>query len=148
MSWNGSNPRTKDLSRLLLSFETTAEELSTFEVSAAFLVSEKLRSPLSKLVGAAGFRSLLLRALALAKREDEGLDGVQVKENSSLEGLTPEADESGIVLITHLLGLLETFIGEPLTLHLLMNIWPDLSGCDMSSKGGNRYDTAQECQDK
>ena len=98
-------------------------------------MSDELRRPLSTLAGTAGFRSLLMRALTLAKREAEVLDGVQVKEDGSLEGLNGEETEAGVVLIAHLVGLLETFIGESLTLRLLNDIWPNLSGVDTNSEG-------------
>jgi hypothetical protein len=125
----------RDLARRLLSFESTAENLSDANTFAALIVSEKLRRPLSTLAGTAGFRSLLMRALTLAKREAEVLDGVQVKEDGSLEGLNGEETEAGVVLIAHLVGLLETFIGESLTLRLLNDIWPNLSGVDTNSEG-------------
>ena len=135
MNRNGINPKIRDLAQRLLSLESTAENLSKANTFAALIVGEKLRRPLSIMAGTAGFRSLLMRALTLAKREAPVLDGVQVKEDGSLEGLDGEETEAGAVLIAHLVGLLETFIGEPLTLRLLNDIWPDLSGVDMSSKG-------------
>jgi hypothetical protein len=135
MNRNGINPKIRDLARRLLSFESTAEDLSDANTSAVFIVSEKLRRPLSTLAGTAGFRSLLMRALTLAKREAQMLDGVQVKEDGSLEGLNGQETEAGAVLIAHLVGLLETFIGEPLTLRLLNDLWPNLSGVDTNSEG-------------
>jgi hypothetical protein len=86
------------------------------------------------LAGTAGFRSLLMRALTLAKREFETLDRVRVDEYGSLEGMNSEVMEANAILIANLVGLLETFIGESLTLHLLNDIWPDLSVFDMSSE--------------
>jgi hypothetical protein len=135
MNRNEISTEVRDLARRLLSFESTAENLSDANTFAALIVSEKLRRPLSTLAGTAGFRSLLMRALTLAKREAEVLDGVQVKEDGSLEGLNGEETEAGVVLIAHLVGLLETFIGESLTLRLLNDIWPNLSGVDTNSEG-------------
>jgi hypothetical protein len=135
MNRNEISTDVRDLARRLLSFESTAENLSDANTFAALIVSEKLRRPLSTLAGTAGFRSLLMRALTLAKREAEVLDGVQVKEDGSLEGLNGEEREAGVVLIAHLVGLLETFIGESLTLRLLNDIWPNLSGVDTNSEG-------------
>jgi hypothetical protein len=135
MNRNEISTDVRDLARRLLSFESTAENLSDANTFAALIVSEKLRRPLSTLAGTAGFRSLLMRALTLAKREAEVLDGVQVKEDGSLEGLNGEETEAGVVLIAHLVGLLETFIGESLTLRLLNDIWPNLSGVDTNSEG-------------
>jgi hypothetical protein len=135
MNRNGINPKIRDLARQLLSFESTAENLSDANTSAVLMVSEKLRRPLTTLTGTAGFRSLLMRALTLARREAPMLDEVHVKEDGSLEGLNGEETEAGAVLISHLVGLLETFIGEPLTLRLLNDIWPNLSGADMNFEG-------------
>jgi hypothetical protein len=135
MNRNGINPKIRDLAQRLLSLESTAENLSDSNTSAVLIVSEKLRHPLSRLAGTAGFRSLLMRALTLAKREAPLLDGVQVKEDGSLEGLNGEETEAGAVLIAYLVELLETFIGESLTLRLLKDIWPSLSGVDTNSEG-------------
>jgi hypothetical protein len=131
----GASPKARDLAQRLLSFEATTGGLSNAKTPAALIVCEKLRRPLSSLAGTAGFRSLLGRALTLAKRETSVLETVQVKEDGSLEGLNGDAKQAGDVLITHLLGLLETFIGEPLTLRLLNDVWPDLPGFDTSSEG-------------
>lgn len=124
MSPTEINPKLKDLARLLLSFEVATGHLSETKISAAFSVSEKLRRSLSTLAGIAGFRSLIMRALTLAKREAQILNGVKVKDDGSLEGLSDEATEADAILVNHLLALLETFIGEPLTLRLLKEIWP------------------------
>jgi hypothetical protein len=135
MSRNGINPKIRDLVQRLLSFESTGENRSGKNPSAVFIISEKLRRPLITLIGTTGFRSLLMRALTLAKREAKALDGVRVKEDGSFEDLDGEETEAGAVLIAHLIGLLETFIGEPLTLRLLNDIWPDLSAVDMDTEG-------------
>jgi hypothetical protein len=132
MSQTGITPKALDLAQRLISFEVAAENISKAEIPTACIVSEKLRYPLSTLVGTLGFRSLLMRALTLAKREASILDGVQVKDDGSLEGLTGETMEAGEVLIAHLIGLLETFIGEDLTLRLLDEVWPDPSAFDIT----------------
>jgi hypothetical protein len=135
MNRNGINPKIRDLAQRLLSLESRAENLSGSNTSTVFIINEKLRHPLSRLAGTAGFRSLLMRALTLAKREAPGLEGVQVKEDGSLEGLNGQDTEAGAVLIAYLVGLLETFIGESLTLRMLNDIWPSLSGVDTNSEG-------------
>jgi hypothetical protein len=101
----------------------------------AVRVCEKLRLPLARLAGAAGFRSLLSRAVAMAKAEVPSLAAAQVRADGSLEGLDgpgPDQDagaggEAGVVVVAQLLGLLVTFIGEPLTLRLVRDAWPDAS---------------------
>ena len=132
MSVTGITPKARDLAQRLISFEVAAENISRAKTPAAFIISEKLRLPLSTLVGTVGFRSLLMRALTLAKREASILEGVQVKDDGSLEGLTGETMEAGEVLIAHLIGLLETFIGEALTLRLLHDVWPDPPAFDIT----------------
>ena len=89
-------------------------------------VCDKLRRPLTTLAGAAGFRSLLARALTLAKRESPVLGAWEVEANGSLLVLNGEAAQSGEVLIAHLIGLMITFIGEALTLQLVRDVWQDL----------------------
>jgi hypothetical protein len=89
-------------------------------------VCDKLRRPLTTLAGAAGFRSLLARALSLAKQESPLLGAWEVKPDGSLQGLNGEAAQPGAVLIAQLIGLMITFIGESLTLRLLHDVWLDL----------------------
>ena len=89
-------------------------------------VCDKLRRPLTALAGVAGFRSLLARALTLAKQESPVLSSLEVKPDGSLQGLNGEAAQAGAVLIAHLLGLMITFIGESITLRLLHDVWLDL----------------------
>jgi hypothetical protein len=81
-------------------------------------------------MGAAGFRALISRALALADAEVVWLRELHVREDGSFEGLNEleaqanpeELSNGGIVLLARLLGLLVTFIGEDLTLLLLSNV--------------------------
>ena len=95
----------------------------------------ELRLSLIKLAGVDGFRSLLSRALTLARAEVPSLNMVRVGADGSLEGFdgTEESEEAGAatqagtVLVAHLLELLVTFIGAPLTLRLVHDKWPDAS---------------------
>jgi hypothetical protein len=100
------------------------------DTHAVCRVCDKLRRPLTTLAGAAGFRSLLARALTLAKQESPVLGAWEVKADGSLQGLNGEAAQSGAVLIAHLIGLMITFIGESLTLRLLHDVWLDLPGSE------------------
>jgi hypothetical protein len=107
------------------------------DMHAVSRVCDKLRRPLTTLAGAAGFRSLLARALTLAKRESPVLGAWEVKSDGSLQGLNGEAAQSGAVLIAHLLGLMITFVGESLTLRLLHDVWLDLRRSE-TKPGRNR----------
>ena len=119
-------PTTRNLAKQLLALERdeTASDMS--DVQAIRSVCDKLRRPLAMLAGAAGFRSLLERALTLSKQECQILDAWEVEPNGSLRGLNGETAQWGGVLIAQLIGLMTTFIGESLTLQLLQNAWPNL----------------------
>lgn len=110
--------------------------------SAAFRVIGQLRQPLSVLVGSAGFRALLSRALALGSEEVRWLNGIHVNANGSLERLAEvcaqlppdEIARGEAILIARLIGLLVTFIGAPLTAQLLQDVWPGISPYDLDSE--------------
>ena len=119
-------PTTRDLARRLLASEAAETSPSMEDIDVVSRVCDKLRRPLTALAGVAGFRSLLARALTLAKQESPVLSSLEVKPDGSLQGLNGEAAQAGAVLIAHLLGLMITFIGESITLRLLHDVWLDL----------------------
>ena len=146
--WEPMNPtavssETRELAERLVTVEAAAENQSTNDAHARCRVCEKLRRPLITLTGTAGYSSLLLRALTLAKREALALNEVQVKPDGSLEGLDGEAVLAHPILVAYLLSLLITFIGEALTMRLLHDIWPDLPNSDLTSSGRNRNESTQ-----
>jgi hypothetical protein len=128
-----SLPESRHLAQRLLRCEAVAAKNSEPTESAAFRVCAKLRRPLITLAGVAGFRSLLSRALTLARAEAPSLSVVQVAADGSLKGLDalePQIDkeqarDEGAILIAQLLGLLLTFIGQGLTLRLVQDVWPE-----------------------
>jgi hypothetical protein len=121
------------LAQRLLTYEVVAGKNSEPTESAASRVCAKLRRPLITLAGVAGFRSLLSRALTLARAEAPSLSVVQVEADGSLKGLDelqPQIDkeqarDEGAILVAQLIGLLLTFIGEGLTLRLVQDVWPE-----------------------
>jgi hypothetical protein len=121
------------LAQRLLNYEAVEGKNSEITESAAFRVCAKLREPLITLAGVAGFRSLLSRALTLAKAEAPSLSAVQIAKDGSLQGLdelgpqiNKEKDtEGGAILIAQLIGLLLTFIGEGITLRMVQDVWPE-----------------------
>lgn len=135
---------TRDWARRLLASEAAAES-SPSTGSTVLRVYEKLRRSLCALVGVAGFRSLASRALTLAKAEAPSLSEMQVTADGSLQGLGQTgsesdkrlAGESGVILLAQFLGLLQSFIGEALTLRLVQDAWPD-EGQDDSNSGDER----------
>jgi hypothetical protein len=128
-----SLPESRYLAQRLLTYEAVAGKNSETTESAAFRVCAKLRRPLITLAGVAGFRSLLSRALTLARAEAPSLSAVQIAADGSLQGLDelePQIDkdqarEGGAILIAQLIGLLLTFIGEGLTLSMVQAVWPE-----------------------
>lgn len=87
------SPQTRDLAQRLLAYEGAAGKNSGPTEPAAFRVCEKLRHPLCALAGVAGFRSLLSRALTLARAEAPSLSAVQIAADGSLQGLGPQKGE-------------------------------------------------------
>ena len=129
-----SLPESRHLAQRLLTYEAVAGENSEPAESGAFRVCAKLRRPLITLAGVAGFRSLLSRALTLARAEAPSLSAVQVAADGSLKGLDElasqtdrdQAREAGVILVTQLLGLLVRVVGEAMTLQLVTSeILPD-----------------------
>jgi len=119
--------QTRDLALRVLADEDAVGNTSEPTEFAAFRVCAKLRQPLCALAGVTGFRSLLSRALTLARADAPSLSAVQVAADASLQGLDElrsqvDADqtrEAGIILITQLLGLLVRVVGEAVTLQLV-----------------------------
>lgn len=128
---SSDTPTTRELARRLLVYEETETNPVLTDAHAVSRVCDKLRRSLTSMVGAAGFRSLMMRALTLAKQESQAFDSFKVRPDGSLEVLRCEAGQSGAVLIAQLIGLMITFIGETLTLRLLHDAWPDLSDCEV-----------------
>jgi hypothetical protein len=118
---------TRDLAQRLIGYEGAASNTPEPMELAAFRVCETLRRPIVELAGHDGFRALLSRALGLAKAEAPCLSVLRVAADGSLEGLDEigrqidkdQAREGGVILISQLLGLLLTFIGEAMTSRLV-----------------------------
>lgn len=135
-------PQTRDLAERLLAFENAAGKTGEPTGCAAFGVCERLRQPLIALASVAGFRSLLSRALTLAKADASCLNLVQVGADGSLQGLDElrllvdkdRIGEAGLILVTQLLGLLVRVLGEAVTLQLVTSeILPDFKVLSVSA---------------
>ena len=135
----------------LIAYETTGNKSSETKTPAACLVGEKLRPHLATLMGNVGFRALLSRALALANAEVPWLRAVCVKADGSFEGLDElgahvdldEIFEGRVVLLAQLLGLLVAFIGEELTLRLVLEVWPKLPLKQLDFGRGSKNEKAK-----
>lgn len=124
-------PHMRELARRLLASELSRAPGSPGSPCCAVLVCEKWKACLTRLGGLSGFRSLLSRALALAKVEADSLETVMVLQDGTLSGFgkaTPAAPQAEEALVATLLSLLVTFIGEPLTRQLVAEAWPDVPG--------------------
>jgi hypothetical protein len=130
MTRSADTPTTRELAQRLLAYEAVEAGTANADTQTVCRVCDKLRRPLTTLAGAAGFRSLLARALTLAKRETPLLGTWEINSDGLLQGLNGEAAQPGAVLIAQLIGLMITFIGESLTLRLLHDVWPDLPGSE------------------
>ena len=117
----------------LLASEAANKSASAIGPDELLRVSEKLRIALTQFVGADGVAALMRRALALTRRDNLSLQTASVTPEGRLErnveyAVDVKADAEAAVAVTaHLLTLLVTFIGEPLTLRLLRDVWPDES---------------------
>jgi hypothetical protein len=127
-------PSLRHFARRLIRHETGGGESSRTQPQALFQVTEKLRLQLTTIMGAAGYQSLISRALALAITEAPWLREVQIQSDGSLEGLEQLQARlgrdtflaGGVPLLAQLLGLLVAFIGSSLTARVLHEIWPKI----------------------
>ena len=132
---------TRDLAQRLSDYEAAAGDASEPKKSAGIRVCEKLRLPLSAIVGVADYRTLLSRALTLAKLEAPSLDAVQLTTDGSLQDLSDTSSqvdqqrvgEGGVILLAQLLGLFLTFFGAALTVQLVEDVTPALRAIAESS---------------
>jgi hypothetical protein len=132
-----SVPAIQSLARRLIAGEPTRAKSAHGEADQTVQACEKLRVPLSNLAGAAGYASLLSRALVLAKRQAPWLgrlhvevDGALAQSNGQVPrelGAAETAQHGGAILVAELLGLLVTLIGESLTLRLVREAFPNES---------------------
>jgi hypothetical protein len=126
-------PGTRDWAERLLAYEAVEGGSTGLTGPAFFRVYEKLRRPLCALAGIAGFQSLAVRALVLARSEAPGLSAAEVTADGYLQWNAElnrqldshDAGDGEIILLAQLLGLLLIFIGENLTLRLLLDAWPE-----------------------
>ena len=137
-------PSLREFATRLLAGEGAAAKRAGVN-APAFHTCEKLRPPLGKMMGVAGFRSLFSRALALASADVPALCALHVKADGSLEGIEElegklSADEMAlaeVILVERLLELLVTFVGPALTLQLIRNAWPGTKFNDLDFKTGD-----------
>jgi len=144
-----TSPEIRELAARLIANESVVGKGAEETESAALRVYKKLRQSISAFAGAAAFESLAFRALMQAQSEAPRLWAVQITEDGSIEGLgelkfqiddddddMDLAGDGGTILIARLLGLLQIFLGEALTLSLLHDAWPGAALDDRSTGNG------------
>ncbi len=105
------------------------------ENQATLGIVEKLRPRIEALMGKIGFHALLLNALAHAKDEVPWLGEAQINPDGSFGGFTQTTAQSflgqsssgGAAMLGWFFELLSSFIGELLTMELVLEVWPVLS---------------------
>lgn len=140
-------PGASELARRLIEHEGNGREAAGDLVPAGERVLQRLSEDLARVLGADGYAALEGRALELARRRYSFLGTGSTggtppprpldEARAALRGRDPrEAFDALQAVSAHLIGLLFTFLGEPLTTHLIQLAWPGLAGED--SDGGER----------
>lgn len=123
-------PSTRELARTLWAASVHA---SATHGQSTPLVNENLRRSLIQFAGADGFLSLLRRSTALASAEVPVLRAADVSSDGGIHGIEElvtnavTAEQAAIAITAHMLELLVTFIGEPLTQRLVREACPETS---------------------
>ena len=135
------SPFMRELAKRLLA---ASQRESDCHVDPTAAVIENWRGSLIRFAGSEGFASLLRRALALAASEAPEVQDYKIGADGSLERISHSdvcsatdgvneakdemdnmaSNEAALAVTAHLLSLLVSFIGEPLTLKLVREAWP------------------------
>jgi hypothetical protein len=140
-----ATPEIRNFAKRLVALEMTCPSTPEVKYSAGLQVCDKLRPHFASLMGNGGFRALLSRAIALSGAEVQWLRALHVKADGALEGVEQlhaevsanEFAEGSLELLAQLLGLLVALIGENLTLHLMREVWSELSAKDLEFGKGD-----------
>jgi len=120
----------RELAKRLLDIEAARSDSPEEQSHTATRVVETLRVSLIRFAGPDGFHALMRRALVLARAEAPELSSVTVNPNGSIEGMDSIGADGGepaaAAVTAHLLWLLVTFIGEPMTMRLVREAWREL----------------------
>lgn len=129
-----SAPKLQEVARRLITSQMGANRQPHELVSVAVSIFETLLTTLSPVVGTFGSQALLGRSLTLTTTAFPCYGEVRGAEHALLDAVgaclrkqEPDvAMEATVALLTAYMDLLATFIGEPLTMRLLQEAWPDL----------------------
>ncbi len=126
--------RMRYLAERIIQQEAAERGLPSTQFQMSVAVIQKMRPQLVDLMGNTGFHALVSRSLMLAKAEMPWLAGASLNKEGNLEGFEdshePADSESiskgGSIMLASVLGLLSSFIGELLTMQLVLEVWPKL----------------------
>lgn len=138
------NSKFRDLARQLLEHERGQRDTPVDLVSTVERTFRRLHENIRNLIGQAGFQALLARAVHLTRTEAVWIQSITIHLEPvfTLTGLAERIESEGgdqvmdglVILLANLIGLLCTFIGEPLTLLLIGRIWPEVAS-ELSGSG-------------
>ena len=135
-----TSPAARVLARRVLRHEAGGRAEPAALAEAAERADARLRGRLARLIGPAGYTTLVARAVRLAQAEVPALERVTVDAlargaEGGLHGVREFARASGdagaaeaglSTILAHAIELLGTFIGEDLALRLIRDAWPEL----------------------
>ncbi len=134
-------PAANGLARRLIEHEANDRLAVADLLPATERVLQRLRHDLSRVLGDEGFAALEARALDLAGRRfaflADGASRPRSLDDARAALAGREAREAGEALhavCAQLIGLLFTFLGEPLTTQLIQPARPDLPGDDPAAR--------------
>jgi len=142
------NLKFRDLAQQLLDHERGQRDTPVELVPAMDGAFQRLHEHMLNLIGQEGFQALLARAAHLTRAEAGWIESITIQTGPvlTLNGLAERIESEGaaevidglVLLLANLIGLLCTFIGEPLTMLLIRRIWPEvpLEDPDSGSKEG------------
>lgn len=137
-------PTQRDRARRLLAHEARGDESSTGLAVAADRMCRRLSRHSGKVLGVDTFYALLARALAFVKTDFPFLETVAVDPSQacllglreSLQGQSvSQVSDAIVAVVATFLALLATFIGEELSLSVLVEVWAESSLADVSISG-------------
>ena len=130
----------------LVKHEAHGREAAEDLVRAGERVLQRLHEELARVLGGDGYAALEGRALDLARRRhsflgtgNSGGAPTRALEEAlaALRGRDPQEGSDALQTVcAYLIGLLFTFLGEPLTTHLIRITWPGLT--NEEADGGER----------
>lgn len=131
---NHASSRMRYLAERIIKQELGERGLPSTEFQISGAVIQKLKPKLVDLMGNNGFYALVSRALALSKEEVPWLAGARLNKEGILEEFEDSHEPAahgrtcngGSVMLASMLGLLSSFIGELLTMQLVLEVWPKL----------------------